>query len=141
MIVLNWDDYLSKIHSLCNQIKCSPVDFNFIYGIPRGGLIPATIISHELNIPLIDTLQHAKKDDIILIVDDISDTGETFKAINSKYDSIFYFGTLFLRYSSSFKPDFYEKKIMTDDWLVFPYEKMPQNEQKEIKNHIIKKNG
>ena len=44
-----------------------------VYGIPRGGLIVAVLVSHKLGIPLITSLRdmYGKK---FLVVDDIVDT-------------------------------------------------------------------
>ena len=52
-----------------------------VMGLPRGGLIPAVMISHELGIPLV--INPTKN---TLVVDDINDTGHTLdKAVTESY--------------------------------------------------------
>ena len=70
---IDWGEIDSLIFRLMYQIKESGLKFKNIYGVPRGGLIPAVILSHKLNIPLV-------KGDIgpdTLVIDDICDSGET----------------------------------------------------------------
>ena len=80
---------------------------DYIVGLTRGGLIPATIISHTMGIPM-HTLKVSLRDDThgsehnawmpedvmdgksILIVDDINDTGETLAWIREDWDKSVY---------------------------------------------------
>jgi len=54
-------------------------EFDFIYGIPRGGVVPAVVLSHSLNVPVIidQSPSPVVKDSKLLLVDDVYDTGET----------------------------------------------------------------
>ena len=85
-----------------------------VYGVPRGGLIPAVYLSHYLNIPLISTLDIGQE---ILVVDDIVDTGDSLR----KLSDIFDVASLFWRRSASFEPTYWVYDAM-DKWIVFPYE-------------------
>ena len=46
------NEMVNLCHELARQIRASKEQFDFIYGIPRGGLIPAVYLSHILDIPL-----------------------------------------------------------------------------------------
>ena len=48
--VLSWLDYDSLVNQLAEKIKASNIDFGFVHGVPRGGVIPAVMLSHILNI-------------------------------------------------------------------------------------------
>ena len=71
---LTWEEVDSLTDNIASQIRLEFKNVDSIYGIPRGGLIPAVILSHKLGLPYSDKLTLTS-----LIVDDISDTGETLK--------------------------------------------------------------
>ena len=114
---VGWIEIERYVIKIANSIKRSGKKYSSIYGIPRGGLIPAVLLSHKLNLPLADELKNDKK---MLIVDDISDSGKTLekiKAKNNKND----IATIFVRRGSTVMPRFYGKKI-GKEWLIFPWE-------------------
>jgi hypoxanthine phosphoribosyltransferase len=111
-IYLSWDDITILVEDLCNTIASSGVQIKSITGIERGGLIPAVMISHKLNIPYV-----VKINKHTLVVDDICDTGETLKNIVAGYSA-----TLHYKKTAIFTPDFYSKEVGTE-WLVYPWER------------------
>jgi hypoxanthine phosphoribosyltransferase len=115
------------VHTLCEKIKKSKIKFNAIYGIPRGGLIPAVILSHYFNVNLVNNEDYFttlnSTGETVLVVDDIIDTSKTIKEWVlwfGKKEKV-YTATLFKHRKCAFKPNFYVEK--TDRWVVFPYEK------------------
>ena len=95
----------------------------FVTGIPRGGLIPAVILSHKFNIPYIGLdaatlLPKAIKKNILLI-DDISDSGITLEQLHKHQ---FITGTLAVRSTTKYLPNITGETIYDDTWLVFPWE-------------------
>ena len=55
---LTWENYLRLIDNLAYRIKKSGIKIDYIYGPCRGGYIPAVILSHKFNIPIVkDKLQ------------------------------------------------------------------------------------
>mgnify|MGYP001577051859 CR=1 FL=1 len=128
-INISWDSYLNVIRSLGDMLEhgigidLSKIDG--IHGIPRGGLIPTTILSHRFDIPLVYNLKDTSNLNV-LIVDDISDSGATFtefKKITEFYNNHkLTFASLYYRYSTTFVPDFSVIRIEHDEWLNFPYE-------------------
>ncbi len=114
-------DYRKFIHACYKIAEQLPKNqFTQIYGIPRGGLVPATYISHLTGLPLIsypDTEQSHT-----LIIDDIADTGKTLQSLKNKFfPETIYTATLYYHKQSTIIPDIwiYEKK---DDWINFPWE-------------------
>jgi len=112
-ITLSWSDFGNLVEKLADKIKKSKEKFDGVYGIPRGGLPLAVILSHKLNIPLV--LEPTENS---LIADDTSDTGKTLKKTRHKK-----IATLFSTAWTSMKPDFFiSMKKSKDDWIIFPWE-------------------
>jgi len=120
---IDWATVDSLINAIATKIHTDSPNIQHIYGIPRGGLIPAVLLSHKLGIPLVQKLKNYS-----LIVDDISDSGNTLKEAvdrashpmnNYKY---MYTATLFERENTIFEPDYIGEHIKYNDWLVFPWE-------------------
>ena len=111
-VFVYWDDITILVSDLCNTIVTSGIQIKSVTGIERGGLIPAVMISHKLNIPYVTKIN---KD--TLVVDDICDTGETLKNIVAGYTA-----TLHYKPTASFTPDFYAKET-GDEWIVYPWER------------------
>lgn len=88
--------------------------FYNVYGVPRGGLVPASIIANVLQIPLTSNPDPEKT----LVIDELIDSGSTltrFKKDGFNTDALF-------RKPHSpegLAPNAVEK----DGWLVFPWEK------------------
>jgi hypoxanthine phosphoribosyltransferase len=123
-IFYTWEEIENAVNYITNQIKEEGYQIDVIYGIPRGGLIVAVLLSHKLDKPLIlDPL--TAKDKRILITDDISDTGETFLKLFDKLDprEMAYrpiTATIHFKPGSRFVPDIYVEE--TTDWIVYKWE-------------------
>jgi uncharacterized protein len=123
-VYLTWDEINILVEDLCNTITSSGVQIKSITGIQRGGLIPAVMISHKLNIPYVSRIN---KD--TLVVDDICDTGETLKTTTGMYTA-----TLHYKPTASFTPDFYSKEV-GKEWIVYPWER---NDSETIQDYLRK---
>jgi uncharacterized protein len=95
---INFEEYCGHVAELCREIYLSNWRPDYVVGITRGGLLPATMISHYLKIPMY-SLKVSLRDDSdlpesnlwmaedayngknILIVDDMNDSGATLKWI------------------------------------------------------------
>ena len=71
----------------------------------------------------------------ILVADDVSDTGDTLifvkdylKWLGAKDIRI---ATVFVKSGTKFVPDYYEKEVSQDTWIVFPYERREVRSQRE----------
>ena len=117
---------------------------DIVLGINRGGCIPGVYLSHRLKKPheVIDVRlrDHTVKPNLtvlekayafqkkILIVDDINDTGDTFKYIEDNFgngDGRIKFAALIQNKPSKVKVDYHGYEINKDEmpsWIVFPWE-------------------
>ena len=130
-----------KIDELVKEIdnKASSYKPTHIVGIARGGLVPAVMLSHQLNLPM-ETLgvsfrdnkatHHTKfkpiKDARYLIVDDINDSGTTFKVVTDIFKNRrlnHRTAALINKEKSDFNVDFYGEMFYHDNWINFPWEK------------------
>jgi hypoxanthine phosphoribosyltransferase len=53
---LTWDDIEKLTNLLSVKIKMKHLQIDSIMGLPRGGLVPAVILSHKLNLPLVQKI-------------------------------------------------------------------------------------
>ena len=111
-LFLSWDDINASVKILCKKIITEYPNIDSIMGLPRGGLIPAVLISHKLDIPFVI---HPGKN--TLVVDDINDTGETLSKAPGAYWAV-----LHHKPTSKFKPNFYAEEV-GDEWIVYPWER------------------
>jgi len=110
-IVIGWEEFGEMADKLAEQIKG---DFDGIYAMPRGGLPLAVTLSHRLKLPLL--MEPTKE---TLIVDDISDTGESLKNISGEKIACLHSTPWTIT-----KPDWFVKmKENKEDWIVYPWEK------------------
>lgn len=117
-IIVTWQDVSDYIDALVKDIKKKRCKFVGVFGLPRGGLIIATLLSYRLDIPL---LMHAAKG--CLIVDDIADSGRTLSHYreNDTQFNRYFITTMYYKERSEVVPDFYFKE-KGDAWIVFPWE-------------------
>ena len=117
-IFVSWDDINKYLDGVVEDVKKRGLKPSGVYGVPRGGLIFATMLSYKMDIPL---LLNAAKD--CIIIDDIADSGRTLMHFtkNDTQFHKFYITTMYYHERSMVKPDYYmfEKK---DNWIVYPYE-------------------
>lgn len=114
----NWKQFSLDIDKIVKWME----KFNFknIYGIPRGGLIPAVAISHKSGVPII--LKEEEITGNTLVVDDILDSGKTIQELN-KRRSVLVFVTLFKREETlQIIQIYYNCRLSKSHWIVFPWE-------------------
>jgi hypoxanthine phosphoribosyltransferase len=122
-VYVGWGELEESVSKLVSNIK----EIDYVIGIPRGGLIIAVMVSHRLGIKhmTIDHLEKLEEDGFdlikkrILIVDDISDSGQTLKRY--KKDG-YTTATLDVRNSTITVPDHYVNWLDNTNWIVYPWE-------------------
>jgi xanthine phosphoribosyltransferase len=119
-IYYTWENIALAIDTLCVGLEIK--EFVGVYGIPRGGCIVATILSHRLDVPYITSLNLARGGNGLLIVDDIADTGGTIRRLKTAYDTATY-ATLDYNPSSVVEPDYWVNTKDDSDWIVYPWER------------------
>ena len=134
--------------NIAAQLKKSKWEPDLIVGLTRGGLVPAVMLSHMLDKPM-QALNWSTRDHVencsdaataedavngikILIVDDICDSGKTFRTLMKDWDSSVRddiewhksvrFATMDHKDSSEFPIDFTVNSVHDDNWIVYPWE-------------------
>ena len=130
---IEWHDIDFRCQEFLKAFGYSNTTFDAVIGIARGGMIPATILSYGLNVPLkmllISSFEDGERKGIkditdqetinyikthkVLIVDDIYDTGQTADYIAEKYPEANFMAV-------------FDKRLEDPDnkyWYVFPWDK------------------
>ena len=139
----SYENFKNDTNLLIKEIK--PLKIEAIVGIARGGLILAHAMSEGLNIRNVQSLRTELYDDThkrdkiiihnscnfdgvkkVLVVDDISDSGETLDIVMGELkqknkDIEFLSATLFYKKTSIHKPHFWINEAM--EWIEFFWEK------------------
>ena len=119
-----WADIEKITDDLSKKILELYVRPIYICGIPRGGLIPAVLLSHKTGIPYqqISTVGTYVKANFshVLFVDDICDSGNTLEKIKKTYNECRIL-TLLTKESASIQPDIYWRTTECE-WAIFPWE-------------------
>tara|TARA_B100000683_G_scaffold127101_1_gene124707 strand:- start:2360 stop:2782 length:423 start_codon:yes stop_codon:yes gene_type:complete len=118
---LGWKWVDEQLNEIGDRLE--GVEVEFVSGIPRGGLIPAVMMSHAFGFKYISyTSAKLLPSDLrkkTLVIDDIADTGHTLKeAVELKFIT----STLAMRVGSIATPRLYGQLITDQRWLVFPWE-------------------
>ena len=122
-VFLSWKWVEEQLNTIGDKLEGHNLEF--VAGIPRGGLIPAVMMSHVFGIKYISYSsarllpQEIRKN--VLVLDDIADTGHTLKdAVELGFKT----ATLAIRSGTKTIPLFHGEHILDDRWLVFPWEKL-----------------
>ena len=110
---LSWDDIQNAVNDLCKQIPFELPNIDSVHGIPRGGLIPAVLISHKLGLPYVNAVGPNT-----LVVDDIADTGVTLDKGPGVYTAVLHYKP----HTSCFKPTIYSELHEGNEWIIYPWE-------------------
>jgi len=165
---ISWDEYFRLVNKLADEIIKSNKRYDRIVGITRAGLTLGHFLSDVLSLPISvftiksysdiekqETVEITEKliADIkakdILLVDELADTGKTFKKaieyLQKKKPKSITTGAVFYKPHSIYKPDFYVET--TDKWVLLPYEftenaillkKMLDGENREVESNLLK---
>jgi xanthine phosphoribosyltransferase len=135
------------VHPCCDKIvkdlkeKYTDILEYEVVGISRGGLVPAVIISNLLGIRKVHsfglkTYKDQEKDSAeiyqlpnltynnkILLIDDISDTGDSFTIAKKLYShKQLVTVSLYMKQRTKFVPDIVGENVDNSTWVVFPWE-------------------
>ena len=85
-IFLDWDEIDRLVDILCKKIVTELPFIDSVTGLARGGLIPAVMISHRLNLPYVTQVSTNT-----LVVDDIADSGVTLEKSPGVYTAVLHY--------------------------------------------------
>ena len=142
-IFISWEDFQRYADNIVSDIKQNGKKYDVIVGVARGGLFLAGYLSYHLGVKEVDivnvqTYENKKIVDPrvldlpkqiigenILLVDDILDSGTTFRILsewmdqpNKKYDR----AVLVDKGKSSIKAEYVGLAVNSDCWVVYPWE-------------------
>lgn len=142
---LSFESIVYSCDYLVQAIKTDGIQFDAIIGLSRGGLIPAVIFSHKLDVVLVpasysskegngDDKNHpnmlpVKMNSTLLIVDDICDGGHTMKEVVEFYEDInknnkVYSAVLHFKETSVHEPTYFAYPLAADaGWIIYPWER------------------
>jgi uncharacterized protein len=132
---LDWNDIENLIKKTALKIKKNNKKYDLIIGIKNGGIIPAILISRELDINDIEFItirknkifkfnKFHKDKKYVLIIDEIYDTGKTFSIVNEYFKRFEYdYACLVSRYRIPDNNKIVTGKVLNHKrWIVFPWE-------------------
>jgi xanthine phosphoribosyltransferase len=142
---VSWDQIHRDSRALAWRLQGQGPDggnWKAVVAITRGGMIPAMIVSRELDIRVVDTISvksyshQAQRDaqvtkspqpDLmgdgtgILVVDDLVDTGRTLELVRRLYPKA-HFATVYAKPSGRPMVDTYITEVSQDTWIFFPWD-------------------
>ncbi len=136
---ISWNDFHQDVKALAAKIKTAGT-FNKIIAISRGGLLPAGILAYELdirnsqaiNISSYDNDESRRDEDIeiecnvsnvdehTLIVDDLSDSGRTFRLMRRLLPRAVY-AAVYVKEQGKAEADIFTRQV-PESWVVFPWD-------------------
>ena len=143
---VSWDQFHRDARALAWRLaEAGP--FNAVVCITRGGLVPAAIVSRELEIRVIETVCIASYHDYknqgetsvlkeiaadvvktggkggagILIVDDLVDTGRTASIVRKMLPKA-HFATVYAKPQGRPLVDTFVTEVSQDTWIYFPWD-------------------
>ena len=127
---VSWELIDECVTDIAFHLKDTGKDFKGVYGIPRGGVILAVLLSHKLDLPYVENPYDYQLDDFI-VIDDVADTGETLKFYEETFEKS-YIVTIHEHEQSIVKPD-YSVIDKGDKWIVYPWE---TEDSEEIQDYL-----
>jgi len=142
---VSWDQIHRDARALAWRLDGHGPDngsWRAVVAITRGGLVPAMIVSRELDIRVVDTISvksyshqdrgaaHVTKSpqadlmgdgEGILVVDDLVDTGKTLELVKSLYPKA-HFATVYAKPSGKPMVQTYITEVSQDTWIFFPWD-------------------
>lgn len=128
---LSWQDVEDAVERLAINIASNEKEITGIMGLPRGGLVPAVMLSHKLDIPFI-TEDEDTGEGYVLLVDDICDSGNTLEQYR-EFDNVLT-ATLHYKTSACIEPDFWWRLAPENEWIVYPWESKDSKPIQDYKN-------
>ena len=110
---ISWKAYLRDWERFLRSLP--PDRYSEVFGVPRGGLIPAVLASHLLGLRVRnDSIALVQVVPGLLVVDDLVDTGRTLSLCPNDV------AVLYRKPWSAVEPTYWYRE--TERWIVFPYE-------------------
>lgn len=137
--IWTFEEIRTMVLALCRDMEDADFVPQRVVGIARGGLVPATMMSHYFNTNL-EVVNWSTRHDFginnevclrpsinnTIIVDDIADSGETLRSICASLDDEYLANTktvvLHRAIDCEFDPDFLGSQLTEKQWQTYPWE-------------------
>lgn len=143
--MLGWQQVHHASRSLAQQLRRSGFAPQLIIAIGRGGYVPARLLADYLDLMCLSAIRiehyhgaqkqrqarvkyplgHEIKGQKILLVDDVSDSGDTYQValdyLNTLQPGEIKTAALHHKSVSRYTPDFYAEAISEWRWLIYPW--------------------
>lgn len=107
----DWHTILGRLEQIAYRIREDGYAGRSIYGVPRGGCVPAAWLAADLGVDLLDSPAPGA-----IVVDDLVDSGVT----KNRYMAG---GPFYALYRKSWSPDALgAERVPKDAWVIFPWE-------------------
>lgn len=174
--IVSLQEVYRKSHELAQSIMKNSTDFDFVVAIARGGVLPARLICDFLNIhrltsiqvrhyqkgakeleqaKIIDPLQVDIKENKVLLIDDVNDSGKTLKAavehVESLGPDLLKTAVLHEKSHTIHESDFTGEKLKKWKWLIYQWaatedvleflnkDDMLQESEEKARQHLLEK--
>ncbi len=140
---VSWDQFHRDARALAWRLSAAG-PFDALVAITRGGLVPAAIVSRELELRVIETVCIASYHDYktqgglqvlktiadqvsksggakILVIDDLVDTGATAKVVREMLPKA-HFATVYAKPLGRPLVDTFITEVSQDTWIYFPWD-------------------
>ena len=140
---VSWDQFHRDARALAWRLSAAG-PFDALVAITRGGLVPAAIVSRELELRVIETVCIASYHDYknqgglqvlktiaeqvsksggakILVIDDLVDTGATAKVVREMLPRA-HFATVYAKPLGRPLVDTFITEVSQDTWIYFPWD-------------------
>ena len=129
---ISWQVVDECVTEIAFHLKDTGKDFVGVFGIRRGCVILAVMLSHKLDIPYITEFWRVGDGDIV-VIDDIADTGKTLQWYKKQPETKdAHYVTIHDHEQSIVKPD-YSVLYKQDKWIVYPWE---AEESEEVQDYL-----
>ncbi len=141
---VSWDQFHRDARALAWRLADNGQEWRAMVCITRGGLVPAAIISRELNIRMIETVCIASYHDYdtqgqmkllkgispeiaedggegVLVVDDLTDTGKTAAEVRAMLPKA-HFAAVYAKPKGRPLVDTFVTEVSQDTWIYFPWD-------------------
>ncbi|RVK37908.1 xanthine phosphoribosyltransferase [Sinorhizobium meliloti] len=141
---VSWDQFHRDARALAWRLADNGQEWRAMVCITRGGLVPAAIVSRELNIRMIETVCIASYHDYdtqgqmkvlksispeiakdggegVLIVDDLTDSGKTAAEVRAMLPRA-HFAAVYAKPKGRPLVDTFVTEVSQDTWIYFPWD-------------------
>lgn len=139
---ITWRVYDGVIKNIVKKIKERGITYDAIGTFSRGGYVPAVHIANLLDIQYVYeinayTTAEIKEMGNLLIVDDITDSGDTLRRYKDLDLDIV---CVCVKHSTLIKPSYPAMDIRLDEWAVFPWESKNSKMKRDRNGAAVKRN-